>query len=112
MFFDAKHTITVKNNGNKTVKYSVGHENGSTVRSRGFGDAWISFDPEIRTDQGLASVKFSVNEIEVPAGGRASFDVEFTEPNDVDPGVLAMYGGAIHIVGDNGEAVKTTYMGM
>ncbi|KAH6661787.1 peptidase [Plectosphaerella plurivora] len=112
MFFDAKHTINIKNNGNKTVKYTIGHEAGSTVMSRGNADAWISFDPPVSTDSGLASVKFSATEVEVPAGGRASFEVEFTEPTDVDPKILAMYGGAIHIVGDNGEAVKTTYMGI
>lgn len=112
MFFSPKHTITVKNRGNATVTYRIGHEAGSTTRSRGYGDAWISLDPAIRTDQGLATVKFSTEELEVPAGGRASFEVEFTEPDDVDAGVMAMYGGEIHIVGDNGEAVKTTYMGI
>ncbi|KAK6221767.1 peptidase [Colletotrichum tabaci] len=112
MFFAGKHTITVKNRGNTSVTYSIGHEAASTVRSREYGDAWISYDPILKTDEGLAGVKFSATELKVPAGARASFDVEFTEPDDVEPGVLAMYGGSIHIVGSNGEAVKTTYFGI
>ncbi|KAI9150616.1 Peptidase [Paramyrothecium foliicola] len=112
MFFSGKHTITVKNSGNSTVLYTLGHEPSSTTRTRGYGDAWISVEPDLKTDQGLATVKFSTAELEVPARGSATFDVEFAEPDDVDPGVLAMYGGSIHIVGSNGEAVKTTYFGI
>ncbi|KAM0325167.1 hypothetical protein ACHAQA_007706 [Verticillium albo-atrum] len=110
--FSGSHTITIKNRGNESVTYELGHQNGVTARSREFADAWVSFEPFLKTDEGLASVKFSASKVTVPAKGKATFDVSFTAPDDVDAGVLAMYGGYLHVVGSNGETVKVTYMGI
>ncbi|KAM0279692.1 hypothetical protein ACHAQH_004494 [Verticillium albo-atrum] len=44
--------------------------------------------------------------------GDACFEVTFTEADDIDAGVLALYGVYLHIVGSNGEAIKVTYMGI
>ncbi|KAL2278417.1 hypothetical protein FJTKL_14512 [Diaporthe vaccinii] len=44
--------------------------------------------------------------------GKASFDVVFTAPTDIDASLLPIYGGFVHIIGDNGEVLKATYLGV
>lgn len=110
--FAASHTITVKNRGSKPVTYKISHEAGSTARSREFADAYIEYVTILKDDEGLASVKFSTGELVVPAKGQATFTATFTEPTDIDPMVLAQYGGAIHVVGSNYESLKVNYIGM
>lgn len=109
--FSGNHIITIENHGDQEVTYLVGHETGSTTRSRERGDAWVTAEPLLKTDEGLATVEFSARELKVPAKGSATFEVAFTEPSDIDPAVLALYGGYIHVVGSNGEALRITYMG-
>lgn len=72
---------------------------------------WVGLDPILKTDFGQAILNFSVSEVTVPAGGKAPFNVGFTAPTDIDASLLPIYGGFIHIVGDNGEALKATYLG-
>ncbi|KAH6665289.1 peptidase S8/S53 domain-containing protein [Plectosphaerella plurivora] len=110
--FAASHTITVKNRNDKPVTYKISHEAGSTALSREFADAYIEYDTILKNDQGLASVKFSTEELVVPAKGSATFTATFTEPNDIDPMILAQYGGAINVVGSNDEAIKVNYIGI
>lgn len=110
--FAASHTITIENRSDKPVTYNITHEVGSTARSREFADAYIEYKTLLKDNEGLATVKFSAEEIVIPAEGQATFTATFTEPNDVDPMVLAQYGGAIYVVGDNGESVKVNYIGM
>ncbi|KAF6830582.1 subtilisin-like protease [Colletotrichum plurivorum] len=109
--FTASHTITVKNRSDKPVTYRISHEPGVTARSREFADAYIEYVTLLKTDEGIATVKFSTEELVVPAEGSATFTATFTEPNDVDPMVLAQYGGAIYVVGSNDESVKVNYIG-
>lgn len=72
---------------------------------------WVGLDPILKTEFGQATANFSVSEVTVPAGGKASFDVVFTAPTDIDASLLPIYGGFIHIVGENGEVLKATYLG-
>lgn len=72
---------------------------------------WVGLDPILKTEFGQALLNFSASEVTVPAGGKATFDVVFTAPTDIDASLLPIYGGFIHIVGDNGEALKATYLG-
>ncbi|KAI9148138.1 Peptidase [Paramyrothecium foliicola] len=111
-YFQGVHTIEIKNRANFDVTYEISHEHSSTVRSRELADAYIDNFPILKTDQGLASVELSTSKITVPSKGKASFTVTFQEPTDIDPMVLAQYGGYIHIVGSNGEALKATYLGV
>ncbi|KAH6683580.1 peptidase S8/S53 domain-containing protein [Plectosphaerella plurivora] len=110
--FAASHTITIRNRGSTPVTYNITHVVGSTAMTREFGDAYIELDTKIKTDVGLASVKFSTQEVVVPAKGRATFTATFTEPNDVDPMIMAVYGGSIYIAGSNDESIKIPYMGI
>lgn len=110
--FAALHTITIKNRNDKPITYKISHEAGSTAISREFADAYIEYDTMLKNDQGLASVTFSTEELVVPAKGSATFTATFTEPNDIDPMILAQYGGAINVVGSNDEAIKVNYIGV
>jgi Fn3 domain-containing protein len=109
--FTASHKITVRNRSDRPVTYKITHKVGSTAMSRPFADAYIEFDTQIRSDVGLASIDFSTEELVVPAKSRATFTATFTEPDDVDPMILAQYGGEIYIDGDNDESVKIPYIG-
>lgn len=71
----------------------------------------MGLDPILKTEFGQAIANFSVSTITVPAGGQATLDVAFTAPTDIDAFLMPIYGGFIHIVGDNGEALKATYLG-
>lgn len=102
--------ITIFNNGAEPVTYSIGHESGPASMTMNPVN-WVGLDPILKTDFGQAIANFSVSTITVPAGGKASFDVVLTAPTDIDASVLPIYGGFIHIIGDNGEALKATYLG-
>lgn len=109
--FTAEHTITIINNGPGPVTYSIGHESGPASVTMNPVN-WVGLDPILKTDFGQATANLSVSEVTVPAGGKASFDVVFTAPSDIDASLLPIYGGFIHIVGNNGEVLKATYLGM
>ncbi|KAI7782503.1 hypothetical protein LA080_013503 [Diaporthe eres] len=89
--FAGQHTIAITNSGPST----------------GWGQ-----DPIFKTEFGQAIANFSVSELTVPARGKASFDVVFTAPTDIDASLLPIYGGFVHIIGDNGEVLKATYLGV
>lgn len=108
--FTGQHTITITNNGPQPVTYSIGHESGPASMTMNPVN-WVGLDPILKTDFGQAIANFSVSEVAVPAGGKASFDVVFTAPTDIDASLMPIYGGFIHIVGDNGEILKATYLG-
>ncbi|KAH7375195.1 peptidase S8/S53 domain-containing protein [Plectosphaerella cucumerina] len=110
--FAATHTITIKNSDDVEVSYNLTHANAPTVLTRGQGDAYIDNYPELRTDRGLASVKFSEDAITIPAKSSATVQLTFTEPIDLEEKFLAQYGGYVHVIGDNGETVKITYNGV
>lgn len=108
--FNGEHTITITNSGPGPVTYSIGHESGPASMTMNPVN-WVGQDPILKTEFGQAIANLSLSEITVPAGGKASFDVVFTAPTDIDASLLPIYGGFIHIVGDNGEALKATYLG-
>lgn len=108
--FNGEHTITITNNGLGPVTYSIGHQSGPASMTMNPVN-WVGLDPILKTDFGQATANLSLTEITVPAGSKASFDVVFTAPTDIDASLMPIYGGFIHIVGDNGEALKATYLG-
>lgn len=108
--FTGQHTITISNDGPGPVTYSIGHESGPASMTMNPVN-WVGLDPILKTEFGQAVANCSVSEVTVPAGGKASFDVVFTAPTDIDASILPIYGGFVHIVGDNGEALKATYLG-
>ncbi|POS70050.1 peptidase [Diaporthe helianthi] len=110
--FTSSHTITITNSGDTPITYNISHVAGPTALSRPFADAYIEFETPLKIDQGLASVAFSTQELVVPANGQASFTATFTEPNDINPMILPIYGGDIYVVGDNDESVKIPYAGV
>ncbi|KAJ0113815.1 subtilisin-like protease [Diaporthe amygdali] len=109
--FTGEHTITITNSGPGPVTYSIGHESGPASMTMNPVN-WVGQDPILKTEFGQAIANLSVSELTVPARGKASFDVVFTAPTDIDASLLPIYGGFIHIVGDNGEALKATYLGV
>ncbi|KAK7721310.1 hypothetical protein SLS64_001606 [Diaporthe eres] len=109
--FAGQHTITITNSGPGPVTYSIGHESGPASMTMNPVN-WVGLDPILKTEFGQAIANFSVSEVTVPAGGKASFDVVFTAPTDIDASLLPIYGGFVHIVGDNGEVLKATYLGV
>lgn len=108
--FNGQHTITITNSGPGPVTYSIGHESGPASMTMNPVN-WVGQDPILKTEFGQAIANFSVSELTVPAGGKASFDVVFTAPTDIDASLLPIYGGFVHIIGDNGEVLKATYLG-
>lgn len=108
--FAGQHTITITNSGPVPVIYSIGHESGPASMTMNPVN-WVGQDPILKTEFGQAIANFSVSELTVPAGGKASFDVVFTAPTDIDASLLPIYGGFVHIIGDNGEVLKATYLG-
>lgn len=108
--FTGEHTITIVNNGPRPVTYSIGHESGPASMTMNPAN-WVGLDPILKTEFGQAIANLSASQITVPAGEKASFDVVFTSPTDIDASLMPLYGGFIHIVGDNGEVLKATYLG-
>ncbi|KAF6832952.1 subtilisin-like serine protease pr1c, partial [Colletotrichum musicola] len=111
--FVASHTIAIENTDDIEVIYNLTHLHAPTVLSRGQGDAYIDSVPDLRTDNDLlATVKLSESVVTIPAKGSATVEITFTEPAGLDAKYLAQYGGYIHVIGDNGDAVKATYNGI
>ncbi|KAL0938388.1 subtilisin-like serine protease pr1c [Colletotrichum truncatum] len=111
--FQSTHDIKITNSGNETVTYHFQHEAGTTIFSKGSGDAWTSISPPYATDEGnVATAKFSVSEVVLGAGESNTFSITFSEPSASDAAKLPVYGGSILVVGSHGETVRVTYMGV
>ncbi|CAH0044774.1 unnamed protein product [Clonostachys solani] len=110
--FSASHSIKITNSGDESVKYKLNHRPGITIHTKPQANAWVGYDPPYSTAEGsIATVEFSESELEVSPGETASFFVKFTEPSDIDPLMLPVYGGSIEVIGSHGEVVRVTYMG-
>lgn len=110
--FQSTHEVQVTNAGDESVTYQFYHEAGTTIFSKGAGDAWISLSPPYATDESnVATVDFSATELTLGPGESGTFSVAFSEPSASEAIKLPVYGGSILIVGSQGEAVRVTYMG-
>ena len=56
-------------------------------------------------------VEFSETEVTLQPGEAATFSATFTEPSNLDPVMLPIYGGGIVIASDKGEVSRIPYMG-
>ncbi|KAF5528702.1 Minor extracellular protease vpr [Colletotrichum aenigma] len=111
--FQSTHEVQVTNAGDESVTYQFYHEAGTTIFSKGAGDAWISLSPPYATDESnVATVDFSATELTLGPGESGTFSVAFSEPSASEAIKLPVYGGSILIVGSQGEAVRVTYMGV
>ncbi|KAJ0376520.1 hypothetical protein COL26b_005334 [Colletotrichum chrysophilum] len=111
--FQSTHDVKVTNAGDESVTYQFYHEAGTTIFSKGAGDAWISLSPPYATDESnVATVDFSTTELTLGPGESGTFSVAFSEPSASEAIKLPVYGGSILIVGSQGEAVRVTYMGV
>lgn len=110
--FQGTHEVKVTNSGSDSVTYQIVHEPGTTIFSKGAGDAWISTSPPYASDEAnVATAEFSTSELTVGAGETATFSVTFTEPSAAEAIKLPVYGGSLLVVGSQGEALRVTYMG-
>ncbi|VUC21572.1 unnamed protein product [Clonostachys rosea] len=110
--FSSFHSIKITNSGNESVNYKLNHHPGITIHTKPQANAWVGNDPPYSTNEGsIATVEFSESELEVGPGETASFSVQFTEPLDIDPLMLPVYGGSIEVIGSQGELIRVTYMG-
>lgn len=110
--FQSTHDIQVINDGDETVVYEISHDAGITVLSRPQGTAWIAINPPYLSEEDdIAKVDISSSSLTLGPGETGNFSVTFTEPSGPTADLLPVYGGSIQVVGDQGEAVRVTYMG-
>ncbi|EXJ85334.1 hypothetical protein A1O1_05698 [Capronia coronata CBS 617.96] len=111
--FQSFHSVVISNQRDEAVTYQVVHQPGVTILSKGAGDAWVSRSPSYTSGEGnVAEATLSAETITVGAGGTATLSIIFVEPPLPAANTLPVYGGGILLVGDNGEMVKVTYMGV
>ncbi|KAH6988981.1 peptidase S8/S53 domain-containing protein, partial [Ilyonectria sp. MPI-CAGE-AT-0026] len=111
--FKGTHEVKVTNSGDESITYIITHEAGITSHTKGNGDAWVSFEPSYSDGTGnVAEVSFSTESLTVGAGETKTLTLTFTEPETISASMLPVYGGGVVLVGDNGEVVRVTYMGI
>lgn len=111
--FKGTHEVKVTNSGDESITYIVTHEAGITSHTKGSGDAWVSLEPSYSNGTGnVAEVSFSTESLTVGAGETKTLTLTFTEPETISASILPVYGGGVVLVGDNGEVVRVTYMGI
>lgn len=106
--FQGMHTITVKNVGNESVTYTLGHEPAATVNTYNTSGAIVYPLP---ITQGAASVKFSTQSFTLGAGKSQCVTLHFTAPQiagDAQP----LYSGFVTVASGYGKvAARVSYMG-
>ncbi|KAH7133779.1 peptidase S8/S53 domain-containing protein, partial [Dactylonectria macrodidyma] len=111
--FKGTHQVQVTNSGDEAITYIVSHEAGSTIHTKGNGDAWVSFEPPYSAGTGnVAEVSFSSESFTVGAGETKTLTLTFTEPETISASMLPVYGGSVVLAGDNSEVMRITYMGI
>lgn len=107
----ADHVITVLNDGNVDINYSVSVKNLDTIfaKSDKYGNV-ASYYPS--TQASYASVRISQTEFSLSPGAQISFNVSINPPSGLDSTKAPLFQGAIEIRGDNGESVTVPYMGV
>lgn len=106
-----KHTITVMNDGNYDINYSVSTRNIPSVYAKNGKVGNVSpYYPETVANSGL--VQLSQNSFTIAAGDKLSFDVIINAPTGLDISKAPIFQGAIDIRGNNGEFVTVPYMGI
>lgn len=105
------HTITVMNDGNYDIHYTVSTRELPSVFAM---DAWLgnvaSYFPQLSNSPAL--VELSETTFTIPVGQQVSFDVTINPPSDLDQSKAPIFQGAIDISGNNGELVTVPYMGI
>lgn len=105
------HVITVLNDGNFDITYSVTTRNLDTIYVKGdkYGNV-ASYYPV--TESSFASVQFSETEFTLSPGDQMSFNVTINSPPNIDSTKAPLFQGAIDITGNNGEVTTIPYMGV
>lgn len=95
------------------MTYNITHEAGISFLSTGNPINWVSQVPQYQSgDQNAATVDIVPTSLVVSPGSSATFTLSFTEPAGMDAALYPVYGGAVSVIGSNGETVKTTYLGI
>ncbi|KAI1874146.1 uncharacterized protein JN550_002725 [Neoarthrinium moseri] len=111
--FSAKHTVEVINDSNDQVVYNVTHAPGVSFLSTGNPVYWVNqVPPYYSGKENAATVEIEPNMLIIPAHGRASFNLQFSQPSGLNATLLPVYGGNVYVDGSNGESTKVTYMGI
>lgn len=105
------HLITVLNDGNSDIMYSVTTRNLDTIYAKGDKNGNVaSYYPA--TEASYASILISQTEFSLSPGDRISFNVTIKSPLGLDLTKAPLFQGAIDITGNNGEVVTVPYMGV
>jgi len=60
----------------------------------------------------FATARFSLNSVTVLPGFTVPVIVSFTAPKGLDAATFPVYSGYVKIVGDNGEVLQVSYLGV
>jgi hypothetical protein len=102
--------FTIKNNGNKKVKYTLGHVAAGTAITIPSGSAFAAVGP-VPLVANAASVHFSKSTVTLGAGAHAQITATFYPPTGLDPATLPAYSGWITITSPQ-DAYTVSYLGV
>lgn len=107
----SQHTITVMNDGEYSISYSISARGLPTVYALGDKNGNVaSYYPKLV--KASPSVSFSKTSFTLDAGEKTSFEVTISPPNGLDASKIPLFEGAIDVSGNNGELVTVPYMGV
>lgn len=106
--FKCEHKFTVKNIGNESATYTLGHEPAATVDTYNGTEAFVYPLP---ITKGAASVNFSMESFTLGAGESKEVTAAFTAP-EIDDKPLPVYSGFVTVnCGDDKVVARVSYMG-
>ncbi|CAE6424271.1 unnamed protein product [Rhizoctonia solani] len=107
--FKGVHTLLVKNDGKKSVTYTLTHVPAGTANTINGIEPILGPVPLINN---AAVVTIVPNKIIVPAGRSAPFIVSIKAPAGLDATKLPVYSGYIKATGSDNTTLQSTYMGL
>ncbi|KAG9123557.1 hypothetical protein FRC07_014769 [Ceratobasidium sp. 392] len=108
--FQGSHEVSVKNDGNQTVTYSLAHVATGTSPTMSNGQA--IFGPQVSPIEKPASVSISPSSVTVAAGQSLPVKIEIKAPAGADPKQFPIFSGFIEAKGSDGTLLRTTYLGV
>lgn len=110
--FSGSHEVVLMNSNDDSVTYKLTHQPGITTFTFTSANSWVALEPKYSTtEDDVAKVSMSAEEVVVDSGASFTLKFNFTEPTAPDSSSLPVYGGKVMISGSNGEVVMLTYLG-
>ena len=103
--------FTIRNTGQETVNYQVGHVPAITIYTLDKGSIYPSLNPNERINA-PASLSFKHTEISLSPGASWTVKVYPTPPENVDVERLALWSGYITVNGTDGSSLSLPYQGL